>query len=369
MNDFPRPPEGHDHDDEERLRRLLDEAVSNVEPREALGSIHARTKVSPMNKKRPWLFAAGAAVVATAATIAAVTVLSDDESPVAGPDPDFAATGSATPEPSEHASEPPSSTPSPAAAASSQAPAPTSSMETVPVYYTGDTTRGPRLYREFHRTEVTDGDTLDAALSEAVATSPDDPDYRTDWPAGTNAQGSFDGETITVTLGGDPEVPLRGRPGGMSAAQAQMAVEQLVYTAQAAVQERAPVQFLLFGERTDTLLGVPVSEPLAQGDAIDVLAQVWIIDPGEGAEVEPTFKVSGLAAAFEANVQWELMKGDQEIRRGFTTAEECCTMAPYEFTVRNVPAGRYTLVVHDSDPSAGEGPGPWTDTKNVTVTR
>jgi hypothetical protein len=102
---------------------------------------------------------------------------------------------------------------------------------------------------------------------------------------------------------------------------------------------------------------------------MDVLAQVWVIEPSEGAEVTSPFTVSGLAAAFEANVQWELMKGDQEIRRGFTTAEECCTMAPYSFRVKNVPPGDYTLVVHDSDPSGGEGPAPWTDTKAVTVTR
>jgi hypothetical protein len=44
-------------------------------------------------------------------------------------------------------------------------------------------------------------------------------------------------------------------------------------------------------------------------------------------------------------------------------------MAPYSFRVKNVPPGDYTLVVHDSDPSGGEGPAPWTDTKAVTVTR
>ena len=117
-------------------------------------------------------------------------------------------------------------------------------------------------------------------------------------------------------------------------------------------------------------LGEPVAEPVSQGDAVDVLAQVWIIDPAEGAEVTAPFEVSGLAAAFEANVQWELMQGDRVVERGFTTAEECCTMAPYAFTIRDVPPGDYTLVVHDTDPSGGaEGPRPWQDTKQVTVVR
>ncbi len=150
-----------------------------------------------------------------------------------------------------------------------------------------------------------------------------------------------------------------------------MAVEQLIYTAQAATQTRAPVQFYLARQgseqnRTDAILGVPVSEPLAQGDPADVLAQVWVIEPGEGAKVISPFEVSGLAAAFEANVQWELRQGDRVVKRGFTTAEECCTMAPYSFEVK-APPGDYTIVVHDTDESGGEGFAPWQDTKRVHV--
>ncbi|HET9861299.1 MAG TPA: Gmad2 immunoglobulin-like domain-containing protein, partial [Nocardioidaceae bacterium] len=93
----------------------------------------------------------------------------------------------------------------------------------------------------------------------------------------------------------------------------------------------------------------------------------WIIDPAEGAEVTVPFEVSGLANAFEANVQWELMQGDTVVKEGFTMAEEAFTMAPYSFRVKDVPPGDYTLVVHDSDPSGGEGFAPWVDTKNITV--
>lgn len=310
-----------------------------------------------MQSKRSWLLGAGAAVVATAATVAAVTVLSDgttDEGPErVGP----AATGTAEPSEASVPSESPSPSPT-----ESSAPA----TEAVPVYYVGDTSRGPRLYREFHRIEVPDGDRVSAAVREAVATDPDDPDYRTDWPAGTTAArvDAPPSDVITIDVQGDAS--LRGRPQGMSPEQAEIAVEQLIYTAQAAQQSRDAVQFFLNGGRTDTLLGVPVSEPLAQGDAMDVLAQVWVIAPAEGAEVTAPFEVSGLAAAFEANVQWELMKGDRVVERGFTTAEECCTMAPYSFDV-TAPPGQYTLIVHDSDPSGGEGFAPWEDTKQVTV--
>lgn len=347
--------------DDERLRRLLEDAVSDIEPRDSLSSIHARTKVSFMNSKRSWLLGAGAAVVATAATVVAVAVLSDDGTTE---DPGFAGSpATASPQPS---SEPATPTPS-------EEPSKTAAPETatVPVYYVGETTRGTRLFREFHRVE-TGGDPLGAALTEAVSTVPDDPDYRTDWPEGTTARGTFDGADgeISVILRNDA-VDLRQRPGQMTPEQADLAVEQLIYTAQAATQTRAPVQFYLeregaTGNRTDMLLGVPVSEPLAQGTPEDVLAQVWIIEPGEGAEVTSPFTVSGLAAAFEANVVWELRQGEKVVREGFTTAEECCKMEPYSFEV-SAPPGEYTLVVQDTDPSGGEGFGPWEDTKRVTV--
>lgn len=363
MNEFPDTPgrPGGDHDDE-RMRRLLDAAVSDVEPSEALGSIHARTKVSSMQRKRSWVLGAGAAVVATAATVAAVTVLSDSTAPGGG-DAGPAAGTSPSPHVSKKATEKPSPTKEPSGKETAA-----TAVQTVPVYYVGDTSRGVRLYREFHRVDLVGGDPVSTALAEAVSTDPTDTDYRTDWPEGVTAAvveaPPSDVITIDVQTSGKP---LRERPGGMSLDEAEIAVEQLIYTAQAAKQSRDPVQFFLDGGRTDTLLGVPVSEPLAQGDSTDVLAQVWIIEPPEGAEVTAPFEVSGLAAAFEANVQWELMRGDRVVKRGFTMAEECCTMAPYSFKVKSVPPGEYTLVVHDSDPSGGEGFAPWQDTKRVTV--
>lgn len=342
--------------DDEDLRRLLDDAVSDVEPRDSLGSIHARTKERTMSSKRSWLLGAGAAVVATAATVAAVTVLSGDSTTE---DPGFAGpTAASNGETSEPASPTPSEEPS-----TSESAAPETAS--VPVYYVGETTRGPRLYREFHRVELSNDDPVSAAVLEAVSVTPDDPDYRTPWPGGTTAATVEQppSDVITVDVSGPG---LRQRPGGMSVEEAELAIEQLVYTAQAAHQSRSPVQLLLDGNRTDTLLGVPVSEPLVQGAAEDVLAQVWIIDPAEGAEVTSPFEVSGLAAAFEANVVWELRDGDKVVEEGFTTARACCTMEPYSFEV-SAPPGEYTLIVTDSDPSGGEGFGPWEDTKQVTV--
>ncbi len=91
---------------------------------------------------------------------------------------------------------------------------------------------------------------------------------------------------------------------------------------------------------------------------------LFIRTPADGATVSSPFTVSGKAAAYEGNVQWELMQGSTVVRRGFTTTKVCCTPSPYSFAVK-APAGSYTLVVHDED--VGEGLPPARDTVQVTV--
>jgi hypothetical protein len=342
------------HDDEQ-LRALLDDAVCDDEPRPALDAIRSRTHVTPLHRRR-WLLAAGSAVVATAATVVAFAVIGND-SGTTSTSPGPAASPSSATVPSEPES------PTTAAASGTAAPA----VPAIPVYYVGETGQGPRLYREFHQVPVPDlpGAAVAEALHQAMAVAPHDPDYTTLWPAGADVQHTeVAGDTIVVDLKG--AALLHARPAGMSEQEARISVEQLIYTAQAGFQDRAPVRFLLDGQITDTLLGVPTSEPLAQGDETSTLAQVWIIDPAEGASVPSGFTVKGVGSFFEANVVWELRQGDTLVKSGFTMAEECCTMAPYSFTVK-APPGDYTLVVTDQDASGGEGPAPFRDTKDITV--
>ncbi|MGZ4494329.1 MAG: Gmad2 immunoglobulin-like domain-containing protein [Nocardioides sp.] len=353
----PQPPRPDDQ--QERLRALLDDAVAHVEPAHGLGAIRTRTKVTPMSAARPWLLAAGAAVLATAATITVVN-LAGTGSPTATPGPAAAGTTSPSSPARSPDAGPSTAAAVPSAGASTSASAPAAGA-TLPVYYVGKTFRGPRLYREFHASAG--GFSEAAAVQQAVGTTPQDPDYATLWPTGTTVNNvGMSGDTIVVDLGG---AALHDRPAALSKAQAEMSVEQVIYTAQAAFQTRAPVRLLIDGKITDQVLGVPTSEPLSQGDASSTLAQVWIIDPAQGATVSSGFRVSGLAAAFEANVQWELVQGTTVVKKGFTTARECCTMAPYSFTV-SAPPGDYTIVVHDEDAS-GAGRAVWQDTKDVTI--
>lgn len=343
MNDS-RPDSGRPDDAD--LRRLFAETTEGIRPLGTLDDIRTRTeKVDPMARR--WFLPSIAAAAVMALVIGGAFWLTQDKD-----DPNVLG---------------PADTPSATVPNEPNEPADPNANRGVPVYYAGDAARGTRLFREFQDMMVCAAlDCLpSAAVAAAVAGTPDDPDYRTLWPSGAQLE-AFEqtDDLLTVTLGGD----LRERPAGMSAEDAGLAVEQVIYTVQAAVgRGRLPVQFLLNGGRTDMILGVPVSEPLAAGEELDVLAPVQISSPGHGQVLQAgKVTVEGVAAVFEANVIWELLVGgDAVVDSGFTTAEECCTFAPYSFDLDLEP-GTYTIVVRDEDMS-GEGRPVNTDTREFVV--
>jgi hypothetical protein len=325
--------------DDDQVRALLDEAVSDVEPRRSIDEIRARTATS--RSRRRWVWGAGGAVLATAATIAAVAVLSSGPGTTdAGPGPADGGSDSSglVDESAKH-----------------------------DVYFVGDTSHGPRLFDEPHVFD--DGDQV-GVLQHAIDGAADDPDYRAYWPDGTTVESvradPDPGAPVVVDLSG---VALTDRPAGVTAAQAELSVQQVAWTARLFGSVRSPVEIHVDGRRVSSLLGVPVTSPVVIGSADDVLAQVQVTTPSQGStwsEPDP-ITVEGQAAAFEANVQWELKQGDAVVKQGFTTAEECCTLSPFSFPIPLPAPGTYTLVVHDEDPSGGEGPAPWQDTKEITV--
>jgi len=337
------------------IRRLLHDAVDDVRPGRAIDAVRSRISNREPAPRHRAIWVAAAAVLATAATVLAVTFLAGGPGgrPTAGPGP-----GRVTAAPTQGVQVPLPSRPAGQTA---------TAFHPEPVYYVGGTGLGPRLFREFHDVR-SDIDAPVAAVREALSFAAADPDYRSPWPEGTYVDSvRLDGDVIDVDLTSDGE--LSARPAGMGVQEASMALQQLVYTAEAAsARGRPPVQFLLDGRRPDTLLGLPTSRPVPPGRPADVLAQVWVVEPPNGAKVHSGFEVSGLANAPEATVTWQLKQGDAVVKRGFTTAEQCCKMAPYSFTIQ-APPGDYTLVVRDTDPSGGEGFAAWQDTKDLTVVR
>lgn len=333
------------------LRELLNEVADDVEPTDRLDAIRARTGRS---SRRYWI-PAGAALVAASVVGAFALGGGPSERPEA---PGPAGTTIASPSPSRPTPLPPE-------------------LRAVAVYYVGDTPDGPRLYREFRRVA---GDPLTAAVAAAVGRASDDrplapldPDYSVPWPPGTSASARVvaDQELIEVSLSGDVEGSLRDR-GPLSAEEAGLAVEQLVRTAQGVVQERLPVRFLLYEQITDHVLGVPTSEPLAQGPDLDVLARVSLGSPSEGQVVDndEPLTVSGAGNSFEGNiVTWlERPDGSEVIGQTPTIAGWLGDrLFPFEvdLDLTEVSRGDYVVLSRTDDPSGEDRFH--VDTRAITV--
>lgn len=331
---------------EEDLRALLHETAGSITTRGTLEDIRTRTERS---STRRWLVpAVAAAVVLGLAVGGTAWVLRDDAS--TGPSP-------ALPVPTTSATEEPTGTVGPPQPAT--------------IYYAGDTARGRGLFAEQHEVVSAEGnpgipDPL-AAVRQAVSGTPADPDYLSLWPAGVIVEGvSFDGfgddgEWGVLLMG-----PARDRPVGMSERDAKLAVGAVVRTLQSTMGGRSRVSFYVGEERVQTVLGMS-AKAFDAGDDDSVMAPVQITSPAEGADLTAgPIEVTGVAATFEANVVYEvLVGGDAVVDSGFTTAAECCTLAPYSFTLDLEP-GSYTLVVHDEDMS-GEGRPVNRDTKEIVV--
>jgi hypothetical protein len=295
------------------------------------------------------------ALVAPVAVLALVLVGCSADDPVAT-DPAAEPSTSETEDPSNA----PSEDPEPSDDGSSDADI------TAAAYFIGDTERaGPRLYREFQRAS---GEPLAAAIA-VLTVGPLDPDYRTAWSGDQLTSATYDGDVISVVV--DPSV--RTRPGGMSKAEAQAAVEQVIYSVQAAVQKRAPVQFRTTDNPIDMVFGVPTAEPLANGPMLDVLSHVNLTSPEQASAVDgDALSVTGVGNSFEANVGWEVRQGDKVLKDGFATMEGWMEpkLFPFEVDVdvSDLPPGEYTLWVTTDDPTGGtEGIGAMTDDKDFTI--
>lgn len=329
------------------MRDLLRDAVTDVEPSEALSAIRARTaRPAPAARRRWGLVVAGAAV-ATAAVVGAVVV----------------ATGTFTDR----------DTDDPGPAASQSISGTTQDEVAAPVYFVGETPRGPRLFREFHPVVLGQDTLLTASVREAVQGDPFDPDYASPWPDGTTLRAaSYDAGVITVDLSSEGD-SLRDRPGDLTPAQARMALEQVIFTAQGAVKDgRKPVRLLVDGAQTDQVLGEPAGEELSNGKVLSTLSLVNVTAPREGVEVSDSFTATGVANSFEGNVPWQLLRDGKVVREGFATTEGTYgnQLWPWqtEVDLAGLEPGRYVFVASTDDPSGGaEGSGPDQDSRTVIV--
>jgi hypothetical protein len=313
------------------LTTLLQDAVSDVEPTDRLAEI--RESVRPASRRLGW-YAAGSGFLAVAAAVTAIAVVTSQDSPNADD-------------------------PAPLGTPTALEPTPTPGLSVVPVYFVGDTPRGERLFREFQLL----GGRGAAVAAQAATGTADDPDYRTLWPAGSVAEVDVRDGVINVTIADES---LHDRPASMTPAQAELAIQQMIYTVQAAEGGgRLPVQFRLGVNPVDQVFGVFTSEPLANAPQLDVLSFMSISNPTEGRAVSGSFTADGVASSFEGNVPWELTAADGAVvREGFTTAGMETRLIPWEtepIDVSDLPPGTYTFAART------EGGKPFTDTRTIVI--
>ena len=236
----------------------------------------------------------------------------------------------------------------------------------VPVYFAGDGPGGEtRLFREFRR--VT-GDPLLEAARLVAGGDADDPDYRTLWPG--TAIGSVqatDGE-ILVEIGSDA---FTERPDGMSARDARLAIQQLVYTLQGVQQARVPVRVVREGGAT-RLFGIDTAVPFEAATALRTLNLVSITSPVEGQTITgDSFVVTGVANSFEASGPCRILQDGQELVLEPYSATGWTDDRLFPFAA-DLPlagiSGEVVLQCETDDPSGGaEGDGPAIDTKTITI--
>lgn len=348
------PGPGVDDPVAERLRRALDWEAARVVPSGAgLEEIRSRLHHREPVRWLPFALAAGAAAAA-GILVGAVVAGGDDRltsaPPAASPTATPPATPTPTPTPSVTPSPSPTATRAPAAPPASPAPtggtpSPTPTGEpgtaAVPVYWLGDTERGPRLYREFRRVPVPAGE-VRAALTMMITGAPRDPDYATPWD-GVRLDGvTRDGARLTVDVSRVP---------GSGEAERAIALQQLVYTATAADNDITEV--------------VVEGQVVRRAPQIDVVAPVWLLRPRDGETVGRRVALSGTASVFEANVSIQVRRGGAVVAETFATATQGAPgRGEWSATVTLEP-GSYEIRAFESSPEDGRPTA--VDSKRVTV--
>ena len=359
MNDVTNLHGPEDPETEERLAGALRREAESVEPSARLSAIRSEGRRGRTGKLVSIVAAAMVAAVAAGLVVGILaqrtgvpTVSSDrDEHP--GP----AATSAAAPRSSEGSTGASSEAPSRTSSSGSSSVG-TSGAETVPVYWPGP---DGKLYREYLAPTTASESRVVAAVETMLAGAPLDPDYDGGpWQTATGVTTEREGEDLTVDL---PATAF-GKD-DVSEDEARQALQQLVYTATAAVQAQGTVTVLIDGQPDKAWGQVDVGEPMRRD--ISARSPVWITGLQEGATRKAgTVAFEGVATAFEGNVVWTVAREDGSVvKEGHTMAGANGEFGPYTFEVELEP-GKYVVTVTAPDMS-GNTDG-ISDSKTFTVT-
>ena len=362
---------------EHRLREVLRNEAARITPHERRTEILAMTQHENQHEEktaetsRRWLIPAAAAASVALIGVAVWGVSNTGGNQQATP----AAASTSTTAPTDTQAIVPAPVPDPSPAATSDgtsSPAATSNGKvagpttqvTLPAYFVGAISpAGDKfgLYREFARTSVPAGATsaqrAKAALALAMNAQPltNYEPYLQAWSGTAVNTVAVTPSRITITL---------SRPGasGFTAAQGKLAVQQLVWTAQAAVgQGNIPVKFAVANGSSKLFGTYPTARTYNRPPTdlqYEVLAPIWITSPVRG-QVFPAgaaVVAAGQSCAFEGTTQWQLKRSGATVKSGFTTASSGCpTRGTWQVKLGVLPAGGYTFRMYETSMQDGQG--------------
>jgi hypothetical protein len=335
--------------DDERMRALFHDAVSDVEPHDGLAEVRRRTRVRRTSSSRRWaplLVGAGAVAATVVAAAFVVNGLNSE------PDRD---------EPPVASTSPSNSTNAPTTAAAG-------------LYFVSHTATGPRLFREFQAVTPTDDPEQKVLIAlQRLTLGPRDPDYRTLWPAESFSAVRIDDDRVVIELG--TARALEGKP-----AAGLFGVQQAVYTAEAALRERLPVSFEWDGQPARQVLGLEVGTVVDRDTSFGITAPVNITNPSEDLLVDGgTLSANGTMSTNTRRVEWTLTLDDVVVAQGRATPVEiegpdaqATLHAPgwktEEIDVSDLAPGEYVFKVTALDVGqTTDAPREFSDTRTIAV--
>lgn len=335
-------------DDDPLAARLRDALSSEADMVQTSGNGLQRIRERTNTAHRPWwqhpgVLAVAAAVLLGAAVGVGFAVLGggDGGNNVVAADPSDTASASVSP------SDTPSPTPSDTATTT-----PAGEPKDVYVYYHAvDPVSGARLYRELIPDAAPASDLpVEVALRAMFRGKPNDPDYHSDWPQGTELVSyASDGDTATVEI-----KPPDGTDWD------DIAFQELVYTVTANANS---VQRVIL--KIDGSPGTPLT--LTRAPMLDVQGLIWLLAPTQGATVSSPVQIDGYGTAFEATISWEVRQGGPDgpkVAEGNTMGGSNGEFGEFHDSV-DLPPGTYEIRAFES--SAEDGRPLHVDTKTFTV--
>ncbi len=261
--------------------------------------------------------------------------------------------------------EPPSPTPATPTTTTTAA----GTLNGIPVYWVGHSRGAPALFREF-RAVPDAGGQIASAVAAMTRMKPLDPDYSTPWRPASRVTVKQTGQALVVDLSADAVSAT-----GVTQDVAEIAVQQLVYTATAAAHvARTPastVAITIDGKPALLWGRVQVGQATSRAPMTEVQSHAWVISPQEGDVVPAgTVRFTGYGTSFEATFMWRITRADGGRVAEGPVMGGTGTGGFGELTwTAQLGAGTYIVRLATDDPSGGApgSAGEAVDTKTFTV--